>query len=265
MNLEKENYDKFLKLLVREFSEKYPNVCLFGYGSLFNSNGRFNPGISDIDGGIILDSGVITPKNEILKISRAYSRALRKSGLVKLRNRPDFNLMDRCTNQDGRFLSYRKTYIEHIKKFGMVLSGPNYLGEMSELEDREESLIDAAFVFRSLRNKVLNCYDILSCDSERFSEFVVGSMNKVSKFPKKLLEIVDANTIEIDRLKSQNKLEEVLETEFPMLSFINQLVLKPSKKIYKFLSDREKAIHSLGYSLETVEIIVNAFLKKFLR
>ena len=157
----------------------------------------------------------------------------------------------------------RKTYVKHIKQFGKVLSGPDYLKEMPELGDRKEALVDTAFVFRSLRNKVLNCYDVISCDSERFFEFVVGSLNKVSKFPKKLLEVIDSDNVEIDKLKSQERLEEILETKFPILGFINQLILKPNKEIYKFLSNREKAIHTLGYSLETAEIMVDAFLKKY--
>lgn len=145
----KENYKNFLS----EFSEKLnhlsPSTCFYIYGS--TKNGRITHGRSDIDGGIILDSESVTPKDTVYQISKLLASCLNEKKLSL-----DVNLLDRQTISDGRFCDYPKSYVDFFKSGGSdVLSGPNYLPEMTYVDPKNQDLSARANNFRKMRNTAL--------------------------------------------------------------------------------------------------------------
>lgn len=264
----KKQYEMFLKTLSDGISRNYPEVCVFSFGSLSSGSFElFKEGISDSDGGIILSSGVQTYniRDLTLGISKIFAQAVHGSRLSVLNDRPDFNLLDIETARDGRFNSYRKTYNGYFKKSAEILCGPNYLDMLAELEDRKEAMVDAAFVFRNLRNRILFCYDTLLTCPEGFSEYVIRALNKSSKFPKKILEVIKGDLIEENRKNSQGFLEGILEADFKTLRNINDLLRLPSRELYSLFEDEEVALTWLGYSLDAVEEIISSYMNRFPR
>lgn len=66
-----------MEYLVEEISKKQPETCLYIYGSY--ARGDYNVGRSDIDGGIILDSDVITDKTKVMELAKIIKEGLEQN------------------------------------------------------------------------------------------------------------------------------------------------------------------------------------------
>lgn len=181
----KEIFLDFYHGLSKYISKNYSEFCFFGYGSNFRKIDKHS---SDLDGGIISDL-IITPKETILKISSEMQ------GLAKKLDIPDkkiqFNLLDVKSSLDARFMSYDTYYSEFLKKYALVLAGPNLLYYLNGIDNRYGEQESYAFNLRSVRNDFL------------MSSFF-GEDKKKEKLTK-LLEYVKGAPLKIAKLNNIRK------------------------------------------------------------
>ena len=215
----KENYQKFIERFTKELSEKHPDICLYLYGS--NLRDDLDLGTSDIDGGIILDSEIITPKDKIKGLSKILSLSQSTEGI-----KTQFNLLDRQTNKDGRFLSYETNYITYIRQRAEIF-GPDFIKEIKSYEFRSGPTIQSARNLRSLRNLLLYSEHLGWKNYKEFAEEVIEASRKAVKFPKNLILLQEKVLIE-NREKAIEKLTKMLPYFNPeKLLKLNQLTRNP--------------------------------------
>ncbi|PIN95189.1 hypothetical protein COU56_02070 [Candidatus Pacearchaeota archaeon CG10_big_fil_rev_8_21_14_0_10_31_9] len=254
----KKDYVEFIEEFTKKISMELPTACFYTFGSINNKN--CNYGRSDIGGGLILDSGIVTPKNKILRLSELFSRALNDRGILT-----QFNLLDRETCRDGRFLSYTTDYTDWLKDSAKVLCGPNYLGEMNGKDFKSGMLNTASFNFcgpGGVRNALL--YSLVDADNngDKFVGKVAKAIEKVAKLPKKLIWLRGGEIIQ-SKTEARKKLEELLEDiDLTPVDEINTLLDNP-QKLYDELSNQDRAINVLAESLESMEQMVDSYLRHF--
>lgn len=253
--LSKENYDRFIGEFSSKLAKKHPKVCFYAYGSYVDGN--CNYGRSDIDGGLILDSGIVTLKDIILDIAEIFANAL-KTNPVKTQ----FNLLDRETCRDGRFLSYTLDYTKWIKSVGKIISGPDYLKYMNGLDFKSGVLHTAAYNFRKAKNNLLYSLDMISTEPKRFREKTERVLETLAKFPKVLIWLRGEDVIP-SRIKARKKLEKMLG--YIDLTFIEQLehLLKHPAKFYSKLEDNNQALQLSREALTTMESMIQAYIRKY--
>jgi hypothetical protein len=254
----RQDYEKFLRDFTDGISKEMPSACFYTYGSIDNSN--FVPGISDIDGGIILDSGVVTPKEDILTLVELLSKSLGDTGI-----KAHFNLLDRQTCRDGRFLSYTVEYTEWIKKHGNIRSGPDYTKEMRGLDFKSNTLNTASFNFcgpRGVRNTFLYSLVYANGQPDEFIENTSSALEKFAKFPKKLVWLRTGKIIP-SKDKAKQRLEKVLiDVDFAALEKVNSLLKNPSE-FYGLFENPDDSVYLLTEALGCMEHIVESYIKHF--
>lgn len=186
---EKRHYDEFVKNLSDASTEM--KVCFFLYGS-YTRPDDFIPGRSDVDGGFILDHQFSLPQASVLPLASALDSCFEKTEKITRvysnhAIHTNFNLMDRGTNSDGRFLAYDNTYTDYLKQ-NAVVAGPNFLPEMRGLNYRRECIHSAAHNLRKVRNGLLTFFIDRKHNPDRARKNVLSSMNVLATMPKKLLE-----------------------------------------------------------------------------
>ncbi|MFA5857369.1 MAG: hypothetical protein WC867_08455 [Candidatus Pacearchaeota archaeon] len=256
--LKEEDYINFLNEFSNGINKELPGTCFYTYGSINNSKG-FIPGTSDIDGGIILNSGVITPKNEIRTLAKLYFASMLEKGIDT-----DINLLDRVTNDDGRFLSYSPTMADYIKESAKVLTGSKeYLLELNGLNFKNGDLNHVAMNLRSLRNRLLTSEYDSEENYKNFSKGVLSNIKKSIKLPK-LLVLIQNETLVTGKLESISAYESLLGRciKIDGLVELNDLVKEPVKLI-KQISDKNRAIELLEISLESAEIMIGEYIYNF--
>lgn len=255
---EKDYFD-FLERFTKGISEISPTTCFYVYGSIINPE-ECDYGRSDIDGGLILDSGIITQKQEIIKLSELLARSLGSKGL-----KIQFNLIDRDTSKEGRFLSYSTDYTNWLKKRAKILSGPNYISEMNGRNYKAQVLDKASFNFcgpNSVRNVLFYSLVYYHKSKDEFVERALKATEKVAKYPHHLLWLRGKGVID-SRVEAKRKLESVLEDiDLSKLDKINELLDNP-KKFYPYLYNKENAIKILTEGLECMEVMIDSYLRHF--
>ncbi len=253
-----ENYEKFMYDFSSQLSKRHSKVSFGYYGSYQQKTCVY--GKADIDGFLVLDSRIITDETQIRDISQILSWALSRN-----RIKTQFNLLDRETIQDGRFLSYTKDYTDWLKKRAKILCGPNTLSQMNGLDPRYGTLHTAAFNFsgpRGVRNAVLYSLTNLHQSQKDFEEIVESAIDKVAKFPKKLIWLRTRKVI-TGRHFAQKKLETLLDSvNYDILSEINT-TLDNIKRLDKTLTNPERALEILYKSLEVMEQMISSYTKRF--
>lgn len=251
----KEEYDGFIEHLVEEISKKQPKTCFYIYGSY--ARGDYTVGRSDIDGGIILDSDVITNKTKVMELAKII-----KEGLEQNRITPQINLLDRKTNQDGRFMSYTSDYTNYFKEQAKVLSGPNYIDEMHGLESKPSVLNRTAFNFRKIRNGLLYSLDNLETDDKKFVEDFEKSLDVVAGLPKNLVMMVDGKLIP-DKFKSVERIKEIFpDVDYGTLEYVIYLLKNP-EEIDDLFNDSQEVLRVWQGALTSFEELVKAFIDKY--
>jgi len=251
----KENYDGFVRELVGELSKRHPDTCFYAYGSY--TDGNCNYGRSDIDGGLISNSRIVTPKEELLDIASILARALGNN-----RVKTQFNLLDRETCKEGRFLAYTLDYTAWIRKVGKVLSGPNYLGEMNGLDFKSGTLHNAAFNLRKARNNLLYSFDTINTDSNRFRERTEKVLETLAKLPKFLIWLRGGEVI-VPRVRGREELKRMLGDVD--LSFIEELevLLRRPARFYSEIEDTDRALSLMVKGVTTMEQIIQSYVNRF--
>ena len=250
-----EDYDRFLDGFVSGL-EEYKDVCFYGYGSYFERKESFRPWISDFDGGLILDSEVVTDKKKIIELSELLEEASQGTNLD--RNHFQFNLMDRGTNRDGRFLSYSDDYVEYIQSEGVVLTESDFVSEIGILKYKLPTLTSAAFNLRSLRNHLL-LFRLNQGDQGYIVDRTISGMKKTVKFPKRLLLISD------EKLIPRREAKETLEQRFTKVDWdewerLESMLNEPVETVYHNLQYTETALELSIRSLALVEQMIKDYL-----
>ncbi|PIN94747.1 hypothetical protein COU53_02285, partial [Candidatus Pacearchaeota archaeon CG10_big_fil_rev_8_21_14_0_10_30_48] len=194
------NYERFSEEFRKGLMADYSDVCFFIYGSFARGDHNYKSG-SDIDGGLILDSGIITNKNKIISISRLIGLCLSNMEVPL-----QFNVLDRQTNLDGRFLSYTVDYTDWIKDEGRVLSGPSLINEMNGIDYKSGVLNSIAFNLRSVRK------GLLESSYESYDDLIEKTnkaIDKVVKTPKKLIWLTGNNRTIPNRYDALESLKEI--------------------------------------------------------
>jgi hypothetical protein len=254
----RQDYEIFLEKFTEGISKKLPSACFFTYGSI--DNHHFVPGISDIDGGIILDSGVVTDKEKILDLVELFSASLGNAGI-----RIQLNLLDRKTCQSGRFLSYAQDYTDWIKQSGNIRSKLDYTKEMNGLNFRSDVLHTASFNFcgpNGVRNSLLYSLVYANESHEEFVKNTSKALDKFAKFPKKLVWLRGGN-VTVDKNEAKKELEGLLQdVDFTALERVNSLLKNPDD-FYAIFGDYDHSVGLLVESLDCLEHMIESYLRHF--
>ncbi|MDD5331505.1 MAG: hypothetical protein PHE43_01625 [Candidatus Nanoarchaeia archaeon] len=251
----KKDYDYFIRHFSKDLNLISPDSCFYIYGSYLHN---CDYGRSDIDGGLILNSGIITPKEEILEISKIMKEDQKKRIPLQL------NLLDRVLIKDGRFLAYTTDFTDWIKNKSILYSEQDYRSEMDGKDYKVGTLNHLSFNFRKIRNLVLESQTLLKYDSENFKLKVGKTVEALSKSPKGILllrtgEIVDSKNISLGKLKKNidcpDTYLKTLDKAFEML--------KNPKLFEKTLKNKETSLDLLIETLEAFESIIDTYLKNF--
>ncbi|MBS3079195.1 hypothetical protein J4218_03690 [Candidatus Pacearchaeota archaeon] len=250
----KEEYEDFMEEFSRELEINFPEICLGYFGSFRKK--RAVIGRADIDGFLIMDSGVLSDESTVKGLSQILARALSNNPI-----KTQFNLLDRETIVDGRFASYSKDYVDYLVRVAKVVTGPEYCREMRGFHFKSGVLHSAAFNFSGpggVRNTALYSLDALQRDYDEFSELVEKAIDKVAKFPKKLIWLRSGKIVPC-RKKSQKILEKLLDgVSYGKLSELNW-VLDDVEDLDKRLQNPEEAFRLLYMGLEVMEEMVYAY------
>lgn len=183
MTNRKKQFTGFLGEFTPYMQKNFSDMCFYGYGSYFN--GSENP--KDLDGGIIAPN-LITNKEKILAISKTLYRLANEYQIPK--EKIQFNLLDKVSSEDGRFLSYDTSYTDFIKKSGKILSGKNFLKSLNGVDNKFGILTNESFNFWAMRNNFLKSSFY---SEERKKEKITKGLNityeKLLGLPRKILEL----------------------------------------------------------------------------
>lgn len=255
----REMYTRFLDGFSTYLSRDHPNICFFTYGSI-NNPCEFIPGISDIDGGIILDSRVVTrcKYGKIRDLSIVLKDLLVETGISL-----DLNLLDRETSIDGRFLSYAQSFTDHIKTSGKVITGPtHFIDGLNGFNYRDEDLVRCAMTLRSLRNRFLFSEYNHETNPVEFYEGVISNVKKVIKLPKQLILVQNRRLV-----KGNGESRKALEELLPGIDLkdLSRLVgeIRNIGNVSKILNDKDRSIELLRDSLYVAESIIQDYLHRF--
>jgi len=253
----KQEYAGFINEFTKELKRHFPNVCFGCYGSLVNGNAVY--GKADIDGFLIMPRESISDKKVVKGLSQILARALSNNPV-----KTQFNLLDLETVKDGRFMSYTKDYSDYIKERVRIVTGPKFHFEMNGLDPKFGVLGSASFNFSGpggVRNTALYSLDLLQRDYDSFSERVESAIDKVAKFPAKLVWLRTGNIIP-DRRDAQEIVEKNLsDVDYEVLDEIND-VLDNVSELDRMLKNPEEALGLLYDGLEVMEQMVSSYIKR---
>lgn len=256
--LRKQDYQRFMNDFVDNISKMYPDVCFYTFGS--SNTKDFVCGRSDIDGGIILNSDIVTKKEMLIDIANILADSLLSTGIET-----QFNLLDLKTIRDGRFLSYTSDYTDFIKEHGRICCGPNLVKEMNGKNFKSGPLYSASFNFSGpggVRNTLLYSKYHSEIDSSEFTTSIKKALDKVAKFPKKLIWLRQGIIIP-SKYSAKKELENMLEDlNIDALEKINKLLDQPNI-LYDALSNPNKSIKLLSEALECMESMIASYIKHF--
>jgi hypothetical protein len=253
-----EEYYGFIDEFSFELSRNFPGVG-FGYFGSFNEK-RAVYGIADIDGFLIMDSGVVSDKSIVKGLSQILARALSNNPIPL-----HFNLLDLATISDGRFMSYTADFNEYLREGAKIVCGPHYHLGMNGFDFKSGVLDTASFNFSGpggVRNTALYSLDMLQRDYDEFCERIESAIDKVAKFPKKLIWLRSGRIVP-GRRESQEILERHLHgIDYFRLDEINN-VLDDVRELDGRLEDPEEALRLLYNGLEVMEQMILAYVTKY--
>ena len=253
----KQEYAGFINELTRELKTHFPNVCFGCYGSLVNGNAVY--GKADIDGFLIMPGEVVSDKNTVQGLSQILARALSNNPI-----KTQFNLLDLETVRDGRFMSYTKDYSDYIKKRARIVTGPKFHLDMNGFDPKFGVLESASFNFSGptgVRTSALYSLSMLQENYDYFSERVESAIDKVAKFPAKLVWLRTGNIIP-DRRDAQEIVEKNLsDVDYCYLDDIND-ALDNVSELDRILKNPEEALRLLYNGLEVMEQMVFSYMRR---
>jgi hypothetical protein len=258
----REKYQEFARGLAEYLDESYPDTSFYGFGSVFQ-NVSYSP--SDLDGGIIVP-GLITDKEQIRRISEKMFE-LSEEVQVPL-EKINFNLIDAESAEDGRFLSYDKSYTDYLTKHAEVLTENNRINSLRGINFRYGTLDSAAFNFRRIRNCFLKSSHFIfeeEYDPKNIFKGIAKSLGLTESLPKKILEFRElretgnGGEIVVDKYDAAERLLDF----FPNLDisfFLDIKRLKRKEDLETVLRYPELASKVWSSALETFESIVKEYI-----
>ncbi len=254
--MQNSDYDKFIEEFAGRMQRDHSDSCFYVYGSFARGDYK-SERESDIDGGIILDSGIVTSKDEVLDISRILAECL-----ARHRVPIQFNLTDRGSNKDGRFLSYTRDYTDHIKSRGKVLAGIDYTPEMNGIDYRSGVLNSVAYNFRKVRNNMLASLDNQANNEEEFDRCLRKSIDLVVKIPKKIIWLHGRDETVEDADEARKILRDVLPgVDTDEIEMLDRLRHMPRNDV--FWVDKERGLRLYARALDAFEKMLEAYTEKF--
>lgn len=253
----KRDYANFVENFRAGLEANYPDVCFFIYGSY--REGDLVPGLSDIDGGLIMNSGVVTDKEKVIGLADLMAASL-NGFYVK----PQFNLIDTRVARDGRFLSYARDYTDYVKRASHIVSGPDYVSQLNGLDFKSSPLSMAAFNLcgpNGVRNALLYHRYLEQTSSEYFEETVIGALRKAAKFPGRVISLIDGG-INRSRPAARARIEEVLGVNLDALKEVDYFLVD-AQKMQGVFDQPGKPARLVSDSLGCMESIVEAYLGKY--
>ena len=253
----KEDYEKF----IHGFSGSLPkDSCFYLYGSFIRGS-DFTPGRSDLDGGIILDVDFITPFKTTLQIAKSLRHFLFLSSPPNFELNPNFNLMTRGINREGRFLAYDDAYTDYLKENAQIVTGPDFVSEMNGMNYKRECLRSAAYNLRKVRNGLLTYFYDIERNPDKAKKTVLSSIGVLWSMPKKLLESLGK------RLQfEQGAFIEPFMDIFPDYDFrdydLASRLRKDPKEYFGVLEDRDNAfLYGIDF-LNATEAMIKAYVER---
>ena len=196
--------------LLRRYKKNHSDVCFYGYGTLWEDDGkRFRPKTSDADGGFIFPGLPYLNNAKVYKLAKILEETTREYPLDL-----EFNLMDERSSLDGRFLSYTSDFTDHIKERGLILSGPDLRDTLNGLNYKSGPLNSAAMNLRSIRNTHLQSL-IYKRDPEVLYQKTISTIKKAVKLPKKLL-FARTGELELPSLEACRTFEQLTDSAVPL-------------------------------------------------
>lgn len=252
----RDDYEQFMDKFTLALEISHSDVCFFTYGSFDREDCDY--GRSDIDGGLILPSGIVSDKEKIKELSDILSGVL-----LKTRIKTGFNLLDEKTCVDGRFLSYGRNYTSYLQQHARIRSGPDLVSSMNGLDWRHDELHSAAMNFSGpggVRRLLLYLPYKARKSPQEYYENIMGALEKVGKFPKKLLMLRKRELVP-NREKAVAQVKDLLELDLPEFEEINHLLSHSSELAEKI--NRRKIMPVLYTALNCMEKMIEAYVKKF--
>ncbi|MDO8459987.1 MAG: hypothetical protein Q7S74_02670 [Nanoarchaeota archaeon] len=254
--MNKQVYTDFVEDFHKVLQQEHPDVCFYVYGSFAKREHDPRKG-SDIDGGLILDSQVVSDKDKVLDISRVLTRCLSVSRVPI-----DLNLTDNETNMDGRFLSYTEDYTDYLKKSAIVYSEKNYIDKMNGLDYKSGSLYSAAHNLRKVRNSVLESIYNLSYRPDEFVKGLKDSLAKAVKFPKNLLWLSGRDEIITLPDEMRNEIRNILpEFDISLLEELDEA--RCIEEDGNILDNPVKSLELYVKSLQAIEELIESYIDRF--
>lgn len=171
--------EEFVESLGSFLGREHPDCCFYIYGSVYRGDHTAD---SDVDGGIILDSGVVTDKRKLYSIAHGMAHTLAAHPVIT-----QISVMDRQSAADGRFISYGPDFTDHIKEASRIVSGPDFRYNLNGIDFRTDVLRSAAFNLRNDRNYAALLLDLVERDPERAHARVLAALDHAIKYPKHLV------------------------------------------------------------------------------
>jgi hypothetical protein len=253
----KKNYSAFIREFSEELTEKHSDVCFYIYGSYTDK--RADYGRSDIDGGLILNADFVTNKGQIMDLAKIL-----KNQVIRYEVETQFNLIDRGSARDGRFLSYTKDYTDWIIKMREVICGPDYVDEMKGFDFKSGVLQAATFNFRRIRNNLLESLIDLSKNPKKFNRELKKATEALVSLSRKIIYLEDGEI-----RGPRGECIRIIKERYPKLDLttmekINDLFRKPREFMGIIFGKNVDLQFSIYQQVLTAyEEMIKAYVKKF--
>jgi len=248
------------EIFLREFSDELKSikgVSFFIYGSHLRED--FVPGVSDLDGFLVLDDFFVTDKDAIGKLASSLDSSLRKSN-IKIKTK--FNILDKGIALDGRFLTYSKNYVDYLKSNAVRKFGKYELKNMNGFDYKNPELTSIANNLNDVRKGFLyNNFNYYSQKRDFYEKDIKSPLKKLAQLPKQLINLSEGKLIE-DKEEALNKfLKEFPNYNGYFVKDVNKL-MKDSVKYEAFLDEDGCVSFSLD-CLSEMERMIKVYIEKF--
>ena len=251
----KRDYSNFLRFISNEV-KKIPGVGFYVYGS--SQREDFVPGRSDLDGFFVFDDNFVVDKNKLMKLSEIYNRGLIASNV----NIPlQFNVLDKGSLEDGRFVSYSKSYLDlfncgHMKHF----SGENLFSNNFSYNYKHSTLSSISHNLAKVRQGFLSLENLIhSNDFRAVHKLFHSSLNKLSQLPKQVGELIQGEVIEEKNSSLISFLGHFPEYNASVVKEVNSIMYNPEKHTL-FGFDLQQ---DLDFSLNALSEVEKMYVEKF--
>jgi hypothetical protein len=249
----KEDYEKFLYEFSNEL-KSIKEISFFIYGSYLRDD--FVPGVSDLNGFLVLNDPFITNKDTITSLASILDNSLKVSNT---RIRTKFNIFDKGIAADGRFLVHSKDYVDFLKKNAVRKYGEYDLEDMDGSDYKSPERVSISSNLNNIRKgffyREFNHY----LNKRDFYEEVIM---KLSQFPRQLINISGEKLIE----EKEDSLKAFLKNfseykDSSLVNRVNELMKDPFK--YEFFLEREEGFPFSLKCLTEMETMIKVYVEKF--